>query len=140
MACVRSVRLNLGFPLRVLTRKVFICCNHGLFALYTGFSLRQGIRVHISKALRSLSYSYQFISALILEVTPQEAFSNGLLSYLSTGSLKGATIVDALDTLYIMEMYDEFEAATEWVERNLDFNMVRLKPFILIFVEPVDFF
>uniref|UniRef100_A0A4W4ESQ7 alpha-1,2-Mannosidase n=1 Tax=Electrophorus electricus TaxID=8005 RepID=A0A4W4ESQ7_ELEEL len=39
------------------------------------------------------------------------------------GSLKGATIVDALDTLYIMEMYDDFEAATEWVEKNLDFNM-----------------
>ncbi|XP_056125435.1 mannosyl-oligosaccharide 1,2-alpha-mannosidase IA [Rhinichthys klamathensis goyatoka] len=39
------------------------------------------------------------------------------------GSLKGATIVDALDTLYIMEMYDEFEIATEWVDRNLDFNM-----------------
>ncbi|XP_052390776.1 mannosyl-oligosaccharide 1,2-alpha-mannosidase IA-like [Carassius gibelio] len=39
------------------------------------------------------------------------------------GSLKGATIVDALDTLYIMEMYDEFEAATEWVDKNLDFNM-----------------
>ncbi|XP_051501374.1 mannosyl-oligosaccharide 1,2-alpha-mannosidase IA-like [Myxocyprinus asiaticus] len=39
------------------------------------------------------------------------------------GSLKGATIVDALDTLYIMEMYDEFEAATEWVESNMDFNM-----------------
>lgn len=42
--------------------------------------------------------------------------------------------MDALDTLYIMEMYDEFEAATEWVERNLDFNMVRLKPCMLIFV------
>ncbi|XP_028823772.1 mannosyl-oligosaccharide 1,2-alpha-mannosidase IA-like [Denticeps clupeoides] len=40
------------------------------------------------------------------------------------GSLKGATIVDALDTLYIMEMYQEFEEATEWVEKNLDFNMV----------------
>uniref|UniRef100_A0AAY4BNL6 alpha-1,2-Mannosidase n=1 Tax=Denticeps clupeoides TaxID=299321 RepID=A0AAY4BNL6_9TELE len=39
------------------------------------------------------------------------------------GSLKGATIVDALDTLYIMEMYQEFEEATEWVEKNLDFNM-----------------
>ncbi|XP_062406474.1 mannosyl-oligosaccharide 1,2-alpha-mannosidase IA-like [Sardina pilchardus] len=38
------------------------------------------------------------------------------------GGLKGATIVDALDTLYIMEMYDEFEAATEWVVKNLDFN------------------
>ncbi|XP_031437328.1 mannosyl-oligosaccharide 1,2-alpha-mannosidase IA-like [Clupea harengus] len=39
------------------------------------------------------------------------------------GGLKGATIVDALDTLYIMEMYDEFELATEWVVKNLDFNM-----------------
>ncbi|XP_066532587.1 mannosyl-oligosaccharide 1,2-alpha-mannosidase IA [Hoplias malabaricus] len=39
------------------------------------------------------------------------------------GSLKGATIIDALDTLYIMEMYDEFEAAAEWAEKNLDFNM-----------------
>lgn len=48
--------------------------------------------------------------------------------------------MDALDTLYIMEMYDEFEAATEWVESNLDFNMVRLKPFILLFVQPVDFY
>jgi len=46
--------------------------------------------------------------------------------------------VDALDTLYIMEMYDEFETATEWVDRNLDFNMVRLKPFILISDDPVD--
>lgn len=46
--------------------------------------------------------------------------------------------MDALDTLYIMEMYDEFEAATEWVDRNLDFNMVRLKPFILISDDPVD--
>lgn len=41
------------------------------------------------------------------------------------GSLKGATIVDALDTLFIMEMHDEFEEATDWVEKNLEFNMVR---------------
>lgn len=39
------------------------------------------------------------------------------------GSLKGATIVDALDTLYLMGMFEEFEAASEWVEQNLDFNM-----------------
>uniref|UniRef100_UPI0037E9A19C mannosyl-oligosaccharide 1,2-alpha-mannosidase IA n=1 Tax=Semicossyphus pulcher TaxID=241346 RepID=UPI0037E9A19C len=38
------------------------------------------------------------------------------------GSIKGATIVDALDTLYIMEMFEDFDAATEWVEKNLDFN------------------
>lgn len=39
------------------------------------------------------------------------------------GSIKGATIVDALDTLYIMEMYDDFNEAADWVEKNLDFNM-----------------
>ncbi|XP_061669176.1 mannosyl-oligosaccharide 1,2-alpha-mannosidase IA [Syngnathoides biaculeatus] len=39
------------------------------------------------------------------------------------GSIKGATIVDALDTLYIMEMFEDFDAATEWVEKNLDFNV-----------------
>uniref|UniRef100_A0A665V244 alpha-1,2-Mannosidase n=1 Tax=Echeneis naucrates TaxID=173247 RepID=A0A665V244_ECHNA len=39
------------------------------------------------------------------------------------GSIKGATIVDALDTLYIMEMFEEFDVATEWVEKNLDFNV-----------------
>uniref|UniRef100_A0A8C6KK37 alpha-1,2-Mannosidase n=1 Tax=Nothobranchius furzeri TaxID=105023 RepID=A0A8C6KK37_NOTFU len=39
------------------------------------------------------------------------------------GSIKGATIVDALDTLYVMEMFEEFDAAAEWVEKNLDFNV-----------------
>ncbi|KAM3861397.1 mannosyl-oligosaccharide 1,2-alpha-mannosidase IA [Diretmus argenteus] len=39
------------------------------------------------------------------------------------GDIKGATIVDALDTLYIMEMYEDFDFATNWVEKNLDFNM-----------------
>ncbi len=34
--------------------------------------------------------------------------------------------MDALDTLYIMEMYEEFDAATDWVEKNLDFNVVRM--------------
>lgn len=47
-------------------------------------------------------------------------------SLLLAGSIKGATIVDALDTLFIMEMSEEFNAATEWVEKNLDFNVVRV--------------
>ena len=34
----------------------------------------------------------------------------------------GATIVDSLDTLYIMGMMDEYEKAREWVESELDFN------------------
>lgn len=33
--------------------------------------------------------------------------------------------MDALDTLYIMEMTEEFEDAADWVEKNLDFNVVR---------------
>lgn len=43
-----------------------------------------------------------------------------------SGNIKGATIVDALDTLYIMEMFEEFDAATDWVEKFLNFNEVSL--------------
>ena len=38
----------------------------------------------------------------------------------------GATIIDALDTLYIMGMKDEYVKARDWVAENLDFGkMVR---------------
>ena len=36
----------------------------------------------------------------------------------------GATIVDALDTLYIMGMNEEFQHAKEWVQQNLDFSQM----------------
>ena len=36
----------------------------------------------------------------------------------------GATIVDAMDTLYIMGLQEEFEKGKEWIEQNLDFNHV----------------
>ena len=40
------------------------------------------------------------------------------------GSAKlGATIVDSLDTLFIMEMMDEFNAAKDWVDKEMDLNM-----------------
>ncbi|XP_075051445.1 mannosyl-oligosaccharide 1,2-alpha-mannosidase IC isoform X2 [Mixophyes fleayi] len=39
------------------------------------------------------------------------------------GGLKGATIVDALDTLFIMNLKEEFEEAGNWVENNLDLNV-----------------
>uniref|UniRef100_A0A8C2ZSS4 alpha-1,2-Mannosidase n=1 Tax=Cyclopterus lumpus TaxID=8103 RepID=A0A8C2ZSS4_CYCLU len=35
----------------------------------------------------------------------------------------GATIVDALDTLYIMGLHDEFKDGQEWIEQNLDFGV-----------------
>ena len=34
----------------------------------------------------------------------------------------GATVVDALDTLYIMGMTEEFKRARQWVDENLDVN------------------
>ncbi|CAM2097288.1 unnamed protein product [Caretta caretta] len=35
----------------------------------------------------------------------------------------GATIVDALDTLYIMGLHDEFREGQDWIDKNLDFSV-----------------
>lgn len=41
------------------------------------------------------------------------------------GSAKiGATIVDALDTLYIMGLHEEYQKARDWVASELDFDTV----------------
>ena len=39
------------------------------------------------------------------------------------GSLSlGATIVDAIDTLYIMELEEEYKKARDWIATNLNFD------------------
>lgn len=38
----------------------------------------------------------------------------------------GATIVDALDTLYIMGLHEEFQDGQNWIKDNLDFSVVRI--------------
>ncbi|KAM4567468.1 mannosyl-oligosaccharide 1,2-alpha-mannosidase IA [Fundulus diaphanus] len=38
------------------------------------------------------------------------------------GGLRGASIVDSLDTLYIMGLMDEYNEAKEWVQTSLDLN------------------
>lgn len=43
----------------------------------------------------------------------------------------GATIVDSLDTLYLMGMKEEFEKAKEWIRTSLDLNQVCLAVFLL---------
>lgn len=40
------------------------------------------------------------------------------------GGLRGASIVDSLDTLYIMGLMEEYEEAKEWIQNNLDLNSV----------------
>lgn len=44
--------------------------------------------------------------------------------YCAGNSQLGATIVDALDTLYIMGLHEEFKDGQEWIEQNLDFGVV----------------
>ena len=34
----------------------------------------------------------------------------------------GASIVDAIDTLYIMGLYEEYKDARKWIEENLSFK------------------
>lgn len=36
----------------------------------------------------------------------------------------GATIVDSMDTLFIMKMREEFDQGKEWIQNNLDFDQV----------------
>ncbi|KAF6730291.1 Mannosyl-oligosaccharide 1,2-alpha-mannosidase IC [Oryzias melastigma] len=38
------------------------------------------------------------------------------------GGLRGASIIDSLDTLYIMGLMDEYNEAQEWVQTSLDLN------------------
>ncbi|KAI4878028.1 hypothetical protein NFI96_001361 [Prochilodus magdalenae] len=40
--------------------------------------------------------------------------------------LRGATIVDSLDTLYIMGLTEDYQEAREWVRNNLDLNTPKL--------------
>lgn len=40
------------------------------------------------------------------------------------GGLSGATIIDSLDTLYLMELKEEFQEAKAWVEEHFHLNVV----------------
>uniref|UniRef100_A0A8C5ZMU4 alpha-1,2-Mannosidase n=1 Tax=Marmota marmota marmota TaxID=9994 RepID=A0A8C5ZMU4_MARMA len=45
-------------------------------------------------------------------------------SFLPAGGLNGATIIDSLDTLYLMELKEEFQEAKAWVENCFHLNVV----------------
>lgn len=52
-------------------------------------------------------------------------FTDICLCTVSAGNSQlGASIVDALDTLYIMGLHDEFKDGQEWIEKSLDFSVV----------------
>lgn len=58
------------------------------------------------------------------EVLNEQALNLHLLCF--SGGLRGASIIDSLDTLYIMGLMDEYNDAKEWVKTNLDLNSVRI--------------
>ncbi|KAH0631210.1 hypothetical protein JD844_005427 [Phrynosoma platyrhinos] len=53
----------------------------------------------------------------------KESSIQAVLFSTHTGGLRGATVVDALDTLYVMELQEEFQEAKDWVEKSFDLNV-----------------
>ncbi|KAI9524088.1 hypothetical protein NQZ68_021050 [Dissostichus eleginoides] len=45
-----------------------------------------------------------------------------MVSVCMFGGLRGASIIDSLDTLYIMGLMEEYNDAKEWVQTSLDLN------------------
>ncbi|RLV88918.1 hypothetical protein DV515_00015176, partial [Chloebia gouldiae] len=52
-----------------------------------------------------------------------DSVPSSLPCFCHTGGLRGATVIDALDTLYIMELEEEFQEAKQWVEKSFDLNV-----------------
>ncbi|XP_075410734.1 mannosyl-oligosaccharide 1,2-alpha-mannosidase IA [Tenrec ecaudatus] len=77
-------------------------------------------RTKIKEMMKHAWFNYKRYSWGLNELKPisKEGHSSSLF-----GNIKGATIVDALDTLFIMGMKDEFQEAKAWIEKNLDFNV-----------------
>lgn len=61
-------------------------------------------------------------------LTGSEKDENGPRSHMQfsvpTGGLGGATIIDSLDTLYLMELKEEFQEAKAWVQDSFHLNVV----------------
>lgn len=73
-------------------------------------------REKVKKAMLHAWNSYVTYAWGMDELQPQS--KNGINSF---GGL-GATLVDSLDTLYIMGLKDEFQKARDWVAESLDFD------------------
>jgi hypothetical protein len=70
-------------------------------------------------------FSRYCCSSFGVAVPEGDVFNNSCFFLLNIGSSQmGATIVDALDTLYIMGLHDEFMDGQRWIEENLDFSVV----------------
>ena len=55
---------------------------------------------------------------------PRPVSKRGHSASIFGSSSMGATIVDSMDTLYIMGMMDEFNKGKDWIGQNLDLNQM----------------
>jgi hypothetical protein len=67
------------------------------------------------------SYSRYAWSANELKPIAKTAHSSNIFG---AGMTVGATIVDAIDTLHIMQLTDEYERAREWIANNYRYTQV----------------
>eukprot|EP01116_Phalansterium_solitarium_P018710 TRINITY_DN5057_c0_g1_i1.p1 TRINITY_DN5057_c0_g1~~TRINITY_DN5057_c0_g1_i1.p1 ORF type:complete len:606 (-),score=254.80 TRINITY_DN5057_c0_g1_i1:179-1996(-) len=72
----------------------------------------------VKKAMQHGYGAYERIAFGTDELLPLDGRSNNWMGL-------GLTILDSLDTLWIMDMKDEFGRAREWIAANLDFNKNR---------------
>ena len=54
--------------------------------------------------------------------------------------MSSLTIVDYLDTLWIMELHDDFTEGRNWVAQNLTFDVVCAIETIFVRVQKTEFF
>ncbi len=118
-------QLNASFLNKMKSKNVIIYFNWAIVfclvrspcAPLSSFTL---IQIDIASARLC---NFKFVYFLITVV---HMYSIKIYIYiLSAGnSQMGATIVDALDTLYIMGLHNEFKDGQEWIEQNLDFSVV----------------
>uniref|UniRef100_A0A673HLS4 alpha-1,2-Mannosidase n=1 Tax=Sinocyclocheilus rhinocerous TaxID=307959 RepID=A0A673HLS4_9TELE len=89
-----------------------ICCS--LWGLNPLFTLWMCMMKHAWDSYRQYGWGHNELKPIAKKGHSTNIFGS---------SQMGATIVDALDTLYIMGLHDEFKDGQEWIEQNLDFSV-----------------
>ena len=90
--------------------------NVSLFQEMKSDNLARSRREHIKDAMKFVWNNYRKYAFGADELKPKSGEKDECWGGI------GVTLVDALDTLILMGMDDEFKEATEWVSKNLDFD------------------
>uniref|UniRef100_A0A3Q1CN54 alpha-1,2-Mannosidase n=1 Tax=Amphiprion ocellaris TaxID=80972 RepID=A0A3Q1CN54_AMPOC len=103
--CMFSLCMR-GFSFRATfsSSNVLFCCRFVVFQMMK----------HAWDSYRQYGWGHNELKPLAKKGHSTNIFGNSQL---------GASIVDALDTLYIMGLHEEFKDGQEWIEQNLDFGV-----------------